>query len=111
MSLRESLGKLHFYLTFVAVNLTFFPQHFLGLAGMPRRYSDFSETFYAWNKISSAGAFLTMLSVMLFIYIMWEGFVSRRVVMSSFNSPSHLEFTPRLPVKFHSHPQALKVFY
>jgi len=70
MAFNEYLAKIHFYLTFISVNLTFFPQHFLGLAGMPRRYSDYPDCFYAFNKISSLGSFLTILSVMLFVVIL-----------------------------------------
>ena len=111
IALNETLRKVHFYFTFIAVNLTFFPQHFLGLAGMPRRYSDFSETFYAWNKVSSLGAFLTVIRVIMFVYILWEGFSYRRTLMFTFNNPVHLEFRPRIPIKFHSHGQPIKIFY
>jgi len=67
----------------VGVNLTFFPQHFLGLAGMPRRYSDYSEGLYFWNKISSLGSFLTVISVILFVIILWESLVRHRVLVDT----------------------------
>jgi cytochrome c oxidase subunit 1 len=80
-SLNETIGKIHFYLTFVGVNFTFFPQHFLGLAGIPRRYSDYSDFFYSWNKVSSLGSFMTMLATGVFILILFESFVSKRVLV------------------------------
>jgi heme/copper-type cytochrome/quinol oxidase subunit 1 len=70
LAINNTLGKIHFYFTFIAVNITFLPQHFLGLAGIPRRYSDFSEVFYIWNKISRIGAFISVVRVILFIVIL-----------------------------------------
>jgi len=83
LGINSYLCKLHFYFTFVGVNLTFFPQHFLGLAGMPRRYSDYSEGLYFWNKISSLGSFLTVISVILFVIILWESLVRHRVLVDT----------------------------
>lgn len=111
LSLNEYLGKVHFYFTFVGVNLTFFPQHFLGLAGMPRRYADYPDCFYAWNKVSSLGSFITVFSVFFFVVILWERFVTQRTVMFTFNSPVHLEWSSRLPTSFHTHNESLKIFY
>ena len=111
LALSENLGKVHFYFTFIGVNLTFFPQHFLGLAGIPRRYSDYSDCFYAWNKISSLGSFITILRVILFVVILWESFVTQRRLVWSFNSNVSLEWSPRLPIEFHSHLESVKVYY
>ena len=111
LSFNDRLAKAHFYFTFLSVNLTFFPQHFLGLSGMPRRYSDYSDCHYAWNKISSLGSFITIFRVILFVLILWESFTSTRVVIWTFHSSVHLEFTPRLPLSFHSHEERAKVFY
>ena len=67
----ETLGKIHFWMMFIGANLTFFPQHFLGRQGMPRRYIDYPEQFALWNQVSSYGAFLSGLSFLLFFYIVW----------------------------------------
>jgi heme/copper-type cytochrome/quinol oxidase subunit 1 len=78
---------------------------------MPRRYSDYSDCFYAWNKVSSLGSFMTMLRVILFVVILWEAFVTHRTVMFTFHRNVHLEWSPRLPIRFHSHSEAIKLFY
>ncbi len=68
----ETLGKWHFWLSAIFVNVLFFPQHFLGLAGMPRRIPDYSTQFADWNKVSSIGGFCFGLSQLLFPYIIWK---------------------------------------
>ena len=64
----EALGKLHFWLTFIGANILFFPQHFLGLAGMPRRYVDYPDAFAFWNGVSSVGAYITALGTLVFLH-------------------------------------------
>ena len=65
----ESLGKLHFWLSFIGVNVTFFPQHFSGLAGMPRRIPDYALQFADFNMMSSIGAFIFGFSQVFFLFI------------------------------------------
>lgn len=73
----EQLGKVHFWITFVGVNIVFFPMHFLGLSGMPRRVPDYPDAFAPWNFVSSMGIFIVSLSVFLFFYIIWKTFYDR----------------------------------
>lgn len=70
------LGKVHFYAIFFGVNLTFFPQHFLGLAGLPRRYNDYPDFYQPWNTISSIRSLISILSVLIFLTILWDSFFS-----------------------------------
>jgi cytochrome c oxidase subunit 1 len=74
----ERLGKVHFWVTFVGVNLAFFPQHFLGLAGMPRRYADYPDAYALWNTVSSLGAYISAAGLLLFLATMVEAFLRRR---------------------------------
>ena len=73
------IARTHFWLMFVGVNLVFFPQHFLGLAGMPRRYIDYPDAFAGWNAVSSYGSYISAISVLVFLYGVFEAFQKKRV--------------------------------
>ncbi len=74
----EFLGVVHFWLMFVGVNIIFFPQHFLGLQGMPRRYVDYPVEFSFWNKVSSYGYLVTLVGVAVFLIVLIEAALRRR---------------------------------
>jgi cytochrome c oxidase subunit 1 len=78
VSLNYTLAKAQFAVIFVGVNTTFFPQHFLGLNGIPRRYSDYPEAYAYWNYISSLGNVIRIVGVFMFMCIVWEAFRVKR---------------------------------
>ena len=100
----EFLAKLHFWVTFIGVNLTFFPMHFLGLAGMPRRYIDYPDAFAGWNYVASIGAFVGGIGAIIFLIVILEAFVRKRKTV---NNPwgkggSTLEWSVSSPPAFHT---------
>ena len=99
----ERLGKVHFWMMFIGVNVTFFPQHFLGLAGMPRRYIDYPDAYAMWNRISSYGAYLSGVSVILFLYIIFDAFAKKRLAGDNpwGVGATTLEWTLPSPPPFH----------
>ncbi len=72
------VAKLHFWLAFIGVNLVFFPQHFAGIAGMPRRIADYPEAYAGWNNVSTWGSYLSSIAVLVFIYGIVEAFMKKR---------------------------------
>merc|ERR1711865_653043 len=76
----EVLGQIHFWVFFVGVNLTFFPMHFLGLAGMPRRIPDYPDAYAGWNMIASFGSYLSAVSSVFFFYVVYYTFVHGKPV-------------------------------
>jgi cytochrome c oxidase subunit 1 len=99
----EFIGKLHFWVTFVGVNLVFFPQHFLGLAGMPRRYADYPDAYHLWNEISSYGSYLSAFGVLIFLYGVVQAFVRKEKAADNpwGEGATTLEWTLSSPPPFH----------
>jgi cytochrome c oxidase subunit 1 len=107
----EFIGKLHFWVTFIGVNVVFFPQHFLGLAGMPRRYVDYPDAFAGWNYVSSIGSYISGFGVLIFLYGMFLAF--RRKEKAADNpwgeGATTLEWTLSSPPPFHQYERLPRV--
>ncbi len=101
----EWLAKLHFWLLFVGINVTFFPQHFLGLAGMPRRYVDYPDAYWQWNFVSSIGAYIAGVATLVFLYTVYEAFAAKRVAGDNpwGVGATTLEWTLPSPPPFHQY--------
>ena len=99
----ETIGKLHFWFTFVGVNMAFFPQHFLGLSGMPRRYVDYPDAFAGWNLVSSIGAFISGFGMLIFLFGLAEAFLRKRQAADNpwGAGATTLEWTLPSPPPFH----------
>ncbi len=100
----EGLGRLHFWVTFVGVNLLFFPQHFLGMAGMPRRYQDYPDVYAGWNMVSSIGAAITILGTLIFFVVLWRTLSSGKPAEANpwGEGATTLEWTVPSPAPFHT---------
>jgi cytochrome c oxidase subunit 1 len=100
----EFIGKVHFWLTFIGANVLFFPQHFLGLAGMPRHYADYPDAYAYWNKISSMGSYITALGTIVFFVGMAMSMMAKRKVGENpwGEGATTLEWTLPSPPAFHS---------
>jgi len=100
----EGLAQIHFWMMFVGVNLTFFPMHFLGLAGMPRRYPDYPDAFAGWNFVASIGAYIGAASLVLFLYICYRTFASKVRLAENYwgAGATTLEWTLASPPPFHT---------
>jgi cytochrome c oxidase subunit I len=99
----EGIAKLHFWVTFIGVNIVFFPQHFLGLAGMPRRYIDYPAAYEGWNKVSSYGSYISFVGVLIFLYGMASAYLKK---VKAPDNPwgvgaTTLEWTLSSPPPFH----------
>jgi cytochrome c oxidase subunit 1 len=99
----ETIGKLHFWVTFIGVNLVFFPMHFLGLAGMPRRYVDYPDAFHGWNEVASIGSYISGIGLLIFFVGVIEAFARKRVAGNNpwGASATTLEWTLSSPPPFH----------
>jgi cytochrome c oxidase subunit I len=99
----ERLGKLHFWLSFVGMNLTFFPMHFVGLAGMPRRIPDYALQFADFNQIASVGAFIFGATQWLFLFIVIKAIRSgKKATAEVWDNPEGLEWTIPSPAPYHT---------
>ncbi|HXL47358.1 MAG TPA: cytochrome c oxidase subunit I [Xanthobacteraceae bacterium] len=101
----ETIGKLHFWLTFIGVNVVFFPQHFLGLAGMPRRIADYPDAFAGWNLVSSLGSYLSGFGALVFFFGVAYAFVRKQKAADNpwGAGATTLEWTLPSPPPFHQY--------
>src|SRR5712672_637259 len=99
----DRIGRLHFWVTFVGVDLVFFPQHFLWLAGMPRRYVDYPDAYHGWNMVSSFGSYISGIGVLIFFYGMVRAFIRKERAANNPWGPgaTTLEWTLPSPPPFH----------
>lgn len=102
VTLHQRWAKAQFFMIFTGVNITFFPQHFLGMAGIPRRYSDYPDALIKWNVVSSVGAIISFVALLMFIFIIWEALAAQRRIIARPHIPSSIEWRDTLPLDYHN---------
>lgn len=102
VTLHQQWAKAQFFMIFIGVNVTFFPQHFLGIAGIPRRYSDYPDAFTKWNVVSSIGSIISFVALLIFIFVIWEALAAQRRIVARPHMPSSMEWRDTLPLDFHN---------
>nr|YP_010586421.1 cytochrome c oxidase subunit I [Oecetis caucula]UZZ44209.1 cytochrome c oxidase subunit I [Oecetis caucula] len=111
LTLETKLTKIQFYTMFIGVNMTFFPQHFLGLSGMPRRYSDYPDMYITWNIISTLGSTISFFGAMMMLYIIWKSMINKQMLLYMNNTPSSIEWLQLTPPNTHSFDSLIKILY
>ena len=109
LEINSYLAKTHFWLIFVGVNITFLPQHYLGLNGIPRRYWTYNSNYRLWNKISSLGSRLTLVRLSFFIYIIMEIFISKKIVIINTSNIVRQELIENTPPSDHSYNENIQL--
>jgi cytochrome c oxidase subunit 1 len=105
------LGKIHFFISFIGVNMTFFPMHFLGAAGMPRRVPDYPDAFAGWNMVASIGSYISAVGILLFIFIVIYTLMKGKKCEANpwGEGADTLEWTVDSPAPFHTHEELPRI--
>jgi len=111
VTLHERWSKIQFIVIFIGVNVTFFPIHFLGLSGIPRRYPDYPDSLFYWNSISSIGSNISVFGILILIGLVWEAFASQRPLIERNSRGTFPELKLGSPPKEHSIHKGHNIFY
>ena len=109
LRMNQFLLKVHFFIMFLGVNLSFFPQHYLGRAGIPRRYAYYPGSYASWNVISSLGRVVSIVATLIFSFCIWEGMIAKRINVFSLNLRSSVEWHHPYPPADHAYEEITMV--